>query len=63
MQKCQMLFRLKVKVIIREFNKQNKPNASIILNTFGSKSDVKTFFNSSLSVSKRVQYKDNVSTR
>ena len=60
MQKCQISFRLKVKVIIRSFNKQNKPNVS---NTFGSKSDVKTFFKCSLPVSKRVQDKDNVSTR
>jgi hypothetical protein len=52
-----------VKVIIREFNKHNKPNVSNILNTFGYKSNVKTFFSSSLPVSKRVQDKDNVSTR
>ena len=52
-----------MKVIIREFNKQDKPNVSNILNTFGYKSNVKTFFNSSLPVSKRVQDKDNVSTR
>ena len=52
-----------MKVIIRDFNKQNKPNVSNILNMFGNKSNVKTFFNSSLPVSKRVQDKDNVSTR